>query len=115
MVPGLPRASEAIVDARKVHDYLLSESHPLGKFKAAFFGWLGYSRDEWELLAIDLRAQAVRFDATPTEERAFGRKYEVRGTIIGPSGRSARLVSIWIVRTGENTPRLVTAFPGVRP
>jgi hypothetical protein len=31
----------------------------------------------------------------------------------GPAGRSAHVVSVWIVRHGEEFPRLVTAYPGV--
>lgn len=30
----------------------------------------------------------------------------------GPNGKHALVVSIWIVRDGEDIPRFVTAFPG---
>ena len=40
----LPGADRAIVDAAKVRDYLLSPEHPVGRFKAVFFGALGYTR-----------------------------------------------------------------------
>jgi hypothetical protein len=33
----LPNSERAIVDEAKVRDYLLSPSHPVGRFKAAFF------------------------------------------------------------------------------
>lgn len=39
----LPGAERAFIDPSKVRDYLLSESHPVGRFKAAFFIALGYS------------------------------------------------------------------------
>ena len=42
----------------------------------------------------------------------FGRKYEVRGTIRGPSGRGAEVVTVWVILAGDDVPRLVTAFPG---
>jgi hypothetical protein len=44
---SLPNADRAIVDPAKVRDYLLS--HPVGRFKAAFFLSLGYSQDRWEV------------------------------------------------------------------
>lgn len=34
-------------------------------------------------------------------------------TLVGPSGRSADVLSVWIVRTGEELPRFVTAYPEV--
>jgi hypothetical protein len=42
----------------------------------------------------------------------FGQKYEVNGILRGPSGREARVTTIWIVKNGEDFPRLVTVYPG---
>ena len=39
-------------------------------------------------------------------------KREVNGILRGPSGREARVTTIWIVKTGEGFPRLVTIYPG---
>ncbi|HKH48502.1 MAG TPA: adhesin, partial [Thermoanaerobaculia bacterium] len=44
----LPGADRAIVDEAKVRDYLLSSEHPVGRFKAAFFANVGYTRQDWE-------------------------------------------------------------------
>ena len=41
-----------------------------------------------------------------------GMVYEIRAILRGPSGTSAGLVSVWIVRHGETHPTLVTAYPG---
>lgn len=81
----LPGVQQAIVDEAKVRDYLLSLEHPIGRFKAMFFGAQG---------------------------SAFGQKYKVRGILEGPSGGRAEIVTVWIVLDGEAAPRLVTAFPG---
>ena len=43
-----------------------------------------------------------------------GQKYEIRGTLCGPFGRVAWMVTIWIVRPDEEILRFVTAFPGER-
>ena len=45
----------------------------------------------------------------------FGNKYEVPAIRTGPSGRSAAVLTVWIVRHGEDRPRLVTAMPGDTP
>jgi hypothetical protein len=107
----LPSAETALIDERKIRDYLLSTSHPVGRFKAAFFGSLGYRVDQWELLEKDLRS-LLKNDAIPTERTEYGQKYEVRGDVTGPSGESAEIVTVWIVLEGEDRPRLITAFPG---
>ncbi len=108
----VPGAELAVVDPAKVRDYLLSPEHPVGRFKAAFFGTLGYSRDDWQLLVANLRAIVASEAATPGGESAFGSKFEVRGTIVGPTGREAKVVTVWIILAGESAPRFVTAFPG---
>lgn len=108
----LPGVDRAVVDAAKIRDYLLSDAHPVGRFKAAFFVALGYSATAWRTLEADLRAFATANDATPTAASVYGQKYEVRGRIRGPAGRSAALATVWSVLRGEDFPRFVTAFPG---
>ncbi len=102
------------MDSAKIRQYLLSESHPVGRFKAAFFEALGYSSVAWEVLAKDLRRHALQNEAVATKTNAHGQKYEVRGSLEGPSGRTAELVAVWIVLIGEDFPRFVTAYPGAR-
>jgi hypothetical protein len=43
----LPNAQKAIVDEKKVREYLLSPSHPVGRFKAKFFGSIGFPPEAW--------------------------------------------------------------------
>jgi len=45
------------------------------------------------------------------EQTPYGHKYAIRATLVGPSGGSADVVSVWVVRTGEEFPRFVTAYP----
>ena len=108
----LPSADSATVDPAKIRDYLLSPEHPVGRFKAVFFGTLGYTRDDWQRLEQDLLTLAVTADAALGQASDFGQKYEVRGTIQGPLGRRAEIVTVWIILAGEASPRFVTAFPG---
>lgn len=108
----LPGSDRALIEAAKLRNYLLSSAHPVGRFKAVFFASLGYSPENWGHLEADLRELASSQEALPSGESQYGRKYEVRGTLTGPSGRSAEVVSIWIVLTGEDFPRFVTVYPG---
>ena len=111
----LPRAEDAIIDADKIRDYLLSLEHPIGRFKAAFFRKLGYSRGQWEGLESDLREFHASEDVSEVVESRYGKKYIVRANLKGPNGEEAALVSVWIVRNEEEAPRFVTAYPGEEP
>lgn len=109
----LENADRAIIDPEKLLGYLLSETHPVGRYKAAFFFSLGYSADEWRILEGDLRRHVAN-EAGPARETPFGRKYQVRASIKGPNGRSAQLVTFWIILSREDFPRFITAYPGTK-
>lgn len=108
----LPNADRAEIDPAKLRDYLLSSDHPLGRFKARFFGALGFSADRWEQLEAALRAQHLTQDAEPTSIATHGQKFTIRAILKGPTGESASVVSVWFIPAGQNVPRFVTAYPG---
>jgi hypothetical protein len=107
----LPNPEGAVVDVEKVRDYLLSSTHPVGRLKAAFFIGLGYRAEDWAGLHKDLLDVALVDAVTPGRFTRYGNKYEIRATLKGPSGRSAMVLTVWIVRHGEDFPRFITAFP----
>jgi len=107
----IPNAERASIEPAKLHAYLLSRNHPIGRFKAVFFLALGYSSENWRQLEVDLRSQHLSQEATAEEPTPYGQKYTIRATLVGPSGSSAEAVSVWVVRTGEEFPRFVTAYP----
>lgn len=51
----LPNTRLALIPLEKLRGYLLSEVHPVGKFKAVFFRSLGYTDSRWKRLENDLR------------------------------------------------------------
>src|SRR3954447_11450909 len=103
---SLPNADRAVVDPAKIRDYLLSAAHPVGRFKARFFVSLGYAAEQWELLRDGILALGRLGKVSSETAIAYGRKFEVDGILTGPSGRSATVRSVWIIRTGEDFPRL---------
>jgi hypothetical protein len=108
----LPQRERAVVQDIKVREYLLSNTHPVGRFKAAVFHALGYSAHDWQRLRDDL-LHLGRFGlARPGQASPYGRKYEVSGTLKGPNGRQAVFTTVWIVPDGDGNPRFITAFPG---
>ena len=108
----LPNAGRAIIPHEKLYGYLLSSAHPVGRFKARFFARLGYRSDTWQRFDADLRSQHLSQDAVLVETNEFGRKYEIKAILKGPIGPPAMVVSVWFIPKDEDTPRLVTAYPG---
>ena len=108
----VPHAEVAVIDPAKLHGYLLSRLHPIGRFKAPFFEALGYSASAWRRLEGDLRGQHLSQDAVLSGPSPYGQKYEIRATLRGPSGHVAMVVSVWVVLQNEDVPRFVTAYPG---
>jgi len=110
----IPNATEATAATEKVRDYLLNPEHPDGGSKAGWFQSLGYTRDRWHELAMDLLALAATCEQFATVRTPFGVKYVVKGRISRVSHRSACVLAVWIVEAGR-PPRLVTAYPDVDP
>lgn len=106
----LPNPERAVITQNKIEGYLLSPVHSVGRHKAAFFAALGYTQAEWKILASDLRNMLTE-NAISTGETGYGRKFEIWASITGPSGRSASVITAWIILHGEDSPRFITAYP----
>jgi hypothetical protein len=104
-------AATAVVAAAKVRDYLLSPSHPVGRYKSVVFRSLGYTAEQWQVLERDLRGLLVT-EATALEVTEHGQKYTVRGSLTGPNGRTMSVLCVWIILFADTAPRFVTAYPG---
>ena len=108
----VPHADAATIDPRKLRDYLLSVSHPVGRFKARFFNALGFFAEEWHQLESALRTQHLTADADLVATSNYGATYRIRAILVGPNGRSALAVSVWFIPAGSVAPRFITAYPG---
>ena len=107
----LPNAEAAVVDDAKVRDYLLSAANPRSRGKPAFFHALGFGFENHEELRYALLSIAQSGDASEGQPRPFGRKFEIRAKLTGPSGKTAQINTVWIIENGSFTPRFVTAHP----
>lgn len=91
--------------------YLLSETHPTGKFKAKFFIRLGFSPDNPEQLEAQLYVIAQSEPVVEIVRSPFGTKYIVDGETEAPRGKKAFIRTVWIIEHGSDEPRFVTAYP----
>lgn len=96
----------------KVTEYLLNELHPDNGGKAAYFKALGYSEDRPQELVDALLQVAWEGSIKNMIVTVHGAKYVVDGRLASPSGKRSVVRTIWIIDSGEETPRLVTAYPG---
>lgn len=106
----VPGADRVRIDELKVRGYLLSRSHPVGRFKARVFAALGFDETVVPAFVSELRRIVATGEVAEVEDTAFGRKYTVPGDLKGPSG-SAQVLTVWIQEVGETEVRLVTVRP----
>lgn len=107
----IPNAANCIVEPDKARDYLLNLSHPAGKGKTAFFTAMGFRQHNWEVLATALRQMVRRSPVTISMTSRHGQKYIVDGALVTPNGQMPLIRTVWVVDTGTDRPRLVTAYP----
>ena len=108
----LPNSDLAEIDSRKLHDYVLSLTHPVGRFKARFFAALGYSHERWQEFEADVRSQHLTQNAELSEMLSHGQLWTIRAILKGPNGQSAVVVSVWFVPAERSAPQFVSAYPG---
>lgn len=107
----IPNADQAVVPMEKITGYLLNPLHPVGGPKARWLFALGYRPELPEQLANDLLGVVRTSDDFVAQADLFGVKYVVRGPLVTPSGRTARVLTIWMIENETPFPRLVSAFP----
>jgi len=107
----LPNEQLAIIDRRKITDYLLASGHPTGRAKAAFFRSFGFTAAAWQRLRDALLDHAHSAAIVSTVDTQFGNKYIVDGPFAAPDGRNPRVRAVWFVEAGEQASRFVTAYP----
>ena len=106
----LPRAEHAFIDERKLVDYCLNPGHPRGRHKARVFSSaLGFAESSAPIIRAALLEAARNRDAVPGEVDEHGQRFTIDFPMTGPLG-SATVRSIWIIRSAENFPRLVSCY-----
>ena len=80
----LPNAEGAQVDPKKLKEYLLSESHPVGRSKAKFFHGMGFDESNFDVLGEGLIGIAQTEEIVEAEPSPHGTIYIVDGFITTP-------------------------------
>lgn len=106
----LPNGQQADLGT-KLEDYVLNPLHREGKRKARVFeSVLGISITNVAALRRALRDHAARSDdAEWRGDNGFGNVYVLRCPVTTAKG-TASVLTVWIVRHGENFRRLTTCY-----
>jgi hypothetical protein len=86
-------------------------SHPDGKSKAKFFREFGFSDSNAHILETGLISIAQTEEVETETKSTFGVKYVIDGKLMTPSGITVKIRTVWIIETGDDAPRFVTAHP----
>lgn len=104
----LPNPESAVVDERKLEEYLLNPEHPRGKHKARVFATAcGIIRGDAGTLKLALLDAIQVREAAPGVADEYGRRFVVDFDLDGPTG-TRTIKSVWIVRRNEDFARFVT-------
>lgn len=101
---------QSVVPLSKITDYLLSDTHPIGRGKAAFFRGCGFSVDQPGVMMGALKEHAKTHSAY-SKPSPYGLKYIVEGSMGTPARGPIMMCSIWMIEAGSTIPAFVTAYP----
>lgn len=106
----LPNPDQAVVPIEKFTGYVLNPEHPVGKNKARVFkSALGLTLDDASLLQDKVRQVATTHDAVEQGRNSYGRRFVIDFEMTTDVGTTT-VRSAWIVRNGEDFPRLTSCY-----
>ena len=106
----LPNSEIAIVDLAKLRDYCLDPRHPRGRHKARVFeSALGITQDESEHLQSLIQSGVTTAKTIQGASDEYGDRFTCDFDI-SYMGRSALIRTAWIIKCGEDFPRLTTCY-----
>lgn len=106
----LPGYKSALIPVPKIRDYSLSLEHPKGKHKAIVFqSALGIGSADYEWLIKQIQEGITKSNAVEEESISFGSRYRV-DLLIRNKEREAMVRTAWIIRNGEDFPRLTSCY-----
>ena len=109
---ALPYYQEINIPREKLEGYCLNPEHPVGKHHAIVFkSALGFDQSNWDVLAERIIEQLPYYEAVLGRQDSYGQRYNVTMPIKGLNGKTADVLTAWIIDRDQDHPRFVTAYP----
>ena len=106
----LPQGVQAVVEVRKLREYVLNLDHPVGGHHAILFrDLLGITQGNWTVLRNALLQAAQNDEAVPGKASPYGQKWEQRLSLSGPGGTKI-VLAVWLLEPSDPRPRLITCY-----
>lgn len=107
----LPNGKDAHISSEKLTEYILSETHIVGKLKAKFFRRAGFNETNISVFKKALLEIALTQEVKDVVSTIYGKKYVIDGEIISPKKMILKVRIVWIIEIGQSSPRFVTVYP----
>ncbi len=79
--------------------------------KSQFLGLAGYDLANPNRLAEDIRRYLLPMEAESDEVTEYGEMFRICGSLVGPNGRSLRVVSVWMTESATGVTKFITLYP----
>jgi len=101
-----------VIDPRKFTHYALNPNSPRGRNKAILFERvLGFTRENYTELLLQIENKVLQADATFHSEDKFGRRYTVDLLIEGSRrGQQETVRTGWLISAADDKAHLVTIY-----
>jgi len=103
----LPNAENAVIPIEKFTEYALNPEKDENK-AIAFELALGYNIDNAHKLIEQIREKLLKFPAKEKGNIGYGNRYEIIMDIKGENGKTAKVLTGWIIDVSNGSPRLTT-------
>lgn len=105
----LPRYKEAVIPKSKFTQYALNPDKDPDKAKA-FEKALGYTVDNADELISQIYDKISEYNAKEKPDNGWGKRYEVIMDIVGPNGKTAKVLTAWIDDKNTGEIRLTSVY-----
>ncbi len=107
----VPNSELCFVAPEKITEYLLSDTHVLGREKAKFFTAFGFHVGDVDTFRDALIQHGIVRDVHKEDASPYGVKYKLLCEIQTPDNRNPCIATVWIIDKGTVIPKLITAYP----
>ena len=105
----LPRYKEAVIPKAKFTQYALNPDKDPDKARA-FEKALGYTMDNADELISQIYDKIPEYNAKEKPDNGWGKRYEIIMDIMGPNGKTAKVLTAWIDDKNTGEMRLTSVY-----